>query len=263
MKSSSPYYVGLASLLLFALVGCATPPRQVVKGAAQPDRWAALWEQAGKGPLAEPFGEQRYARRSLAFRAGVVAEGPESDFFEGSFRAEAKTSFATAAGQNADIGSLISGLPSDKQMAKVYPQLLPHGSTGNHEGRVALERRNVRVNAWIYWVQREGDNDFHVVLGDTSELSSGTTFMNAEICGLPSAHPDRAPFVALRQRIEQLLTNHENRNGLLKAPVAVTIKGSLLWDGEHRYPSTVGPKGLPKLRQAWEIHPIHDLAVRN
>ena len=193
----------------------------------------------------------------------MVAEGPESDFFEGSFRAEAKTSFATAAGQNADIGSLISGLPSDKQMAKVYPQLLPHGSTGNHEGRVALERRNVRVNAWIYWVQREGDNDFHVVLGDTSELSSGTTFMNAEICGLPSAHPDRAPFVALRQRIEQLLTNHENRNGLLKAPVAVTIKGSLLWDGEHRYPSTVGPKGLPKLRQAWEIHPIHDLAVRN
>jgi hypothetical protein len=263
MKSSSAFYVGLVSLLLFILASCATPPRQIVKGAAQPDRWAALWEQAGKGPLAEPFGEQRNARRNLAFRPEMVAEGPASDLFEGSYRAEAKTSFAAAAGQEADIGSLISGLPSDKQMARLFPNLLPHGSAGNHETRVALERRNVRVNTWIYWVQHEGDNDFHVVLGDTSELSSGTTFMNAEISGLPSAHPDRAPFVALRHRIEQLLANHENRNGLLKTPVAVTIKGSLLWDGEHTYPSTVGPKGLPKLRQAWEIHPIHDLAVRN
>ena len=36
--------------------------------------------------------------------------------------------------------------------------------------------------------------------------------------------------------------------------------GSLLWDGEHRSPKTVGLEGLQPTK-AWEIHPIKQLAA--
>jgi hypothetical protein len=49
--------------------------------------------------------------------------------------------------------------------------------------------------------------------------------------------------------------------GLFDPPVPVTVTGSLLWDGEHGSPNTVGPEGLQPAK-AWEIHPIKQLAER-
>jgi hypothetical protein len=40
------------------------------------------------------------------------------------------------------------------------------------------------------------------------------------------------------------LKNHQNVNGLFFKPVAVSVTGSLFWDGEHRFPNNVGPEGL-------------------
>jgi hypothetical protein len=50
-------------------------------------------------------------------------------------------------------------------------------------------------------------------------------------------------------------------NGLFVTPVAVSVTGSLFWDGEHRFPNNVGPEGL-RPTKAWEIHPIKLLAER-
>jgi len=61
--------------------------------------------------------------------------------------------------------------------------------------------------------------------------------------------------------IRAILANHENANGLFVQPVPVTVTGSLLWDGEHRSPTSVGPEGLQPAK-AWEIHPIKQLAER-
>ncbi len=116
------------------------------------------------------------------------------------------------------------------------------------------------LKAWLYWVGKQRDNDYHLILGDTSEFSSGTLFMNAEISGLPPEHSTQQPFVKLRSTIRDLLSTRENVKGFFVQPVLVRIGGSLLWDGEHRNPNNVGPKKPEDLRpkKAWEIHPIHD-----
>jgi len=64
-----------------------------------------------------------------------------------------------------------------------------------------------------------------------------------------------------RENIRAILANHHNENGLFDPPVSITVTGSLLWDGAHRSPNTVGPEGLQPAK-AWEIHPIKQLAER-
>ena len=66
-------------------------------------------------------------------------------------------------------------------------------------------------------------------------------------------------FLSFHFAVDDLL--HTNVNGLFVAPVPLTMVGSLLWDGEHRFPNTVGPEGL-KPAKAWEIHPIKQLTER-
>ena len=74
------------------------------------------------------------------------------------------------------------------------------------------------VKAWLYWVGRQTDNDYHVILGDTSELTSETVFMNAEASGLPPARPTQQPFVGLRRKLRQLIADNANKNGLSSHP---------------------------------------------
>jgi hypothetical protein len=144
-------------------------------------------------------------------------------------------------------------------MTQQFPALVK--KTGNTSSRIDLEKRNVKVPVWIYWVAKESDRDYHVILGSTAQLTSTTIFMNSEISGLPEATPNKSPFPQRRAGIRAILANHHNENGLFDTPVAVTVTGSLLWDGEHRFPNTVGPEGLQPAK-AWEIHPIKQLAER-
>jgi len=118
----------------------------------------------------------------------------------------------------------------------------------------------VTVKAWLYWVGSQSDNDYHCILGDTSELSSQTVFMNAEVSGLPTAKSKQQAFVKLRENFRQLIATAPNKKGAFVTPVPVRVTGSLLWDGEHRNPNNVGPKKPVDIRpkKAWEIHPIHD-----
>ena len=186
-----------------------------------------------------------------------------SEVFSGAFRPEAKTSYVTGkTGKLAQVDTLMRSLPTDMQMTQMHPELITKDKNHqNHEPRIDLETRNVTVKAWLYWVGHQADNDFHLVLGDTSELTSTTVFMNSEVSGLPPTRPTQRPFMDLRRKLRQLIADNANKNGAFVTPVPVQIKGSLLWDGEHRNPHNVGPKKPVDIRptKAWEIHPIRDL----
>ncbi|MEP6698195.1 MAG: hypothetical protein ABJB09_00550 [Verrucomicrobiota bacterium] len=227
-------------------------------GIPLPGRYAALLAKSHFAPLPEAHGERTKLPPQSA-RLSVRAGG-NSEIFAGSYRAAAKTSFAAGvSGRVRTLDSLFDALPDDTQMARQFPKLLR--KSGNVTERVLSEKRNVNVQAWIYWVRPESDRDFHVILGSTPQLTTTTVFMNSEVSGLPAAHPTKSPFPARRSDIRTILASHRNENGLFREPVEVRVTGSLLWDGEHRAPNNVGPREL-RPSKAWEIHPIRQIVAR-
>jgi hypothetical protein len=61
----------------------------------------------------------------------------------------------------------------------------------NHQPRIDREERNVTVKAWVYWVGRESDNDYHLILGDTSQLTSHVFYGIRNDLGLPGGEGRR------------------------------------------------------------------------
>lgn len=274
VKQASLAQATLIALAL-ALAGCATePPLRIgryIKGIPQPRQWKEFLAQADRGEIeevrdepTEPSLKLRWIDRQFGQVGATQPRGAiDSEIFKGKFRPEAKTSYARARKEKAiDIESLLNSLPTDAQMTQQHHELVAKDSNfQNHVPRIAEEKRNVTVNAWLYWVSRQRDDDYHLILGDTSELSSHTVFMNAEISGLPPDKPTRRPFGGLRTELENVMATHPNKKGAFAHPVPVRITGSLLWDGEHRNPNNVGPKKPHDIRpkKAWEIHPIRAL----
>jgi hypothetical protein len=267
------FIVGL-TLLALGLTDCATRrinKEQQVTGIRQPDRWRAFVARAGRGKIEEVSDgpqEREITSQGVSPRGGAVLAArartaTQSEVFSGAFRPEAKTSYATRKTEKlTQVDTFMRSLPTDMQMTQMHPELVTKDKNHqNHEPRIDLETRNVTVKAWLYWVGHQADNDFHLVLGDTSELTSTTVFMNSEVSGLPPARPTQRPFMDLRRKLGQLIAANANKNGAFVTPVPVQITGSLLWDGEHRNPHNVGPKKPVDIRptKAWEIHPISDL----
>jgi hypothetical protein len=226
-------------------------------GVPQPERYAALLAKARAGTLRVNRGEPPPNAGFFLFRAAPTP-APPPDVFAGKYRKTPKTSFATGTVKSfTRLNSLLGPLPRDKAMSQQNPQLLTKADTA----RITSEKRNVKVPAFVYWAASEDDRDFHIILGSTRQLTSTTIFMNSEVSGLPPTHPKRSPFPQRRADIRKILRTHQNVNGLFVKPVAVSITGSLFWDGEHRFPNNVGPEGL-RPTKAWEIHPIKLLAER-
>ena len=265
--------LSLAGLLLvpLALTSCVTnafAPSAHIKGTPQPDRWKLFLQKAEQGEIEEvpdepqdsqPLGLVTVRRDRAATPARTRTR---SEDFAGHFRPEAKTSYARGWKRRAtDIESLLNRMASDAEMTQKDPELVRLKNHESHEPRISLEKRNLTVDAWLYWEGHQSDNDYHLILGNTSELTDQTVFMNAEISALPRGQPNAQPFTALRAQFRQLIAAHPNKRGAFVKPVPVRITGSLLWDGEHRNPHNVGPKKPLDLRpkKAWEIHPIHDL----
>jgi hypothetical protein len=150
-----------------------------IKGVPQPKRWAAFVKSAGEGKV-EQVSDQPFPVPRLR---GAAA----SEIFNGKFRAEAKTSYSKARKERAtDIESLLKKLPTDAQMTNEHHELVTKDKNHqNHQPRIDREERNVTVKAWLYWVGRQADSDYHMIIGDTSQLTSQTVFMNTEISGLP------------------------------------------------------------------------------
>jgi hypothetical protein len=262
MKTFLPFppalRIAIASLLVAPVVFAA--PKHRDAGTPLPKEYAALLAQARAGTLQVIHGEAATPPKLFALKAGPHAAATPDIFPPTSFRATAKTSFAAGTLETfATLDSLFAPLPKDSKMTQQFPALV--GGTGNNSPRVVPEKRSVKVLAFIYWVNNEADQDFHVVLGSTSQFTTATIFMNSEVSGLPKAHPTQSPFPQDRAVIRAILAKHPNANGLFVTPIPVTVSGSLLWDGEHRFPNNVGPKKL-RPTKAWEIHPIKQLAER-
>jgi hypothetical protein len=260
------------TLLALGLTDCATrriEKEQQITGIPQPDRWREFVASADRAAIEEVsdgFKEKTFhgvSPRGGAVLAARARAATQSDVFNGAFRPEAKTSYATRKTEKlTQVDTLMRSLPTDMQMTQMHPELVTKDKNHqNHEPRIDLETRNVTVKAWLYWVGHQTDNDFHLVLGNTSELTSTTVFMNSEVSGLPPARPTQPPFMDLRRKLRQLIADNANKKGAFVTPVPTQIKGSLLWDGEHRNPNNVGPKKPVDIRptKAWEIHPISDL----
>ena len=256
------YSVRVAFVLAVVSLVFSSPSARAFGGVPQPGVYAQLLKKAAEGTLQINYGDTKpqtkfFLARMFAPKAAKKAELPP-DFFSGSYRKGAKTSFSTARIQSFQrLDTLLAPLPQDTSMSQQFPKLLAQADTA----RVAPEKRTVKVNAFIYWIASEDDRDFHVILGSTPQLTSTTVFMNSEISGLPPSHPTRSPFPQRRTDIRAILKNHKNVKGLFVTPVPVSMTGSLFWDGEHRFPNNVGPEKL-RPTKAWEIHPIKLLAER-
>jgi hypothetical protein len=175
----------------------------------------------------------------------------DPDRFLGTDRKAAKTSIAPGDIEIfEDIAALRATLADDKKMTHA-----PGISEAEDNERTRLEKRNVRVRAFLLAAAKEKDNDFHLILGP-QDGGDTDVMMNSEVSGLP----EDGPFLAQLQTVRDMFKAQFGANlpgrayDLYDPPIPVQVTGSLFFDLDHRG-GTVGP-GPDKPSTAWEIHPI-------
>jgi hypothetical protein len=199
-----------------------------------------------------------------AFLKSAAAAPPTGDSYKGTSRKAAKTSIANATIKNfADLKDLIVSLPSEQTMKALKP---PIKDTATSD-RVALERRNIRVRAFIYAASREKDNDYHLIIGRDPDAHP-EMYMTMELSGLPpQSHPSYQKLKAARDAYKAFFVNHpEGLPGksydFYDPPIPVEIQGSLLWDATHVTGSRPGPQSLKsRMPTIWEVHPISKIIL--
>jgi hypothetical protein len=188
----------------------------------------------------------------------------QGDDFDGSDRKKSKTSVSTASVQVFEgLNELLNdgGLKSDDEMGSQYN---PEISSAENSARVPEERRNIHFNqTWIYAFAREGDEDYHVIIGSTDDKKTAR-FFNTEVSGLPVVHSG-STYTKLN-KVRNDFKNHFRINScrtgyfrILDHPVPVSITGSLFFD-KHHYDGhgTMGTEGA-RPDSYWEIHPITNI----
>ena len=181
---------------------------------------------------------------------------PVGNSFKGKSRKAAKLSIASGTPEQFDdLKKLIRDLPLDEDMVAHEPLI----TVAQNSGRVAEEKRNVRVIAFLYAASREADNDFHLIIGRDPNRSP-SMYMTVELSGLPpssSAHFNRLK----KARDAYKAFFSENLPGLsydfYDPPIPVEIEGSLFFDMSHAAGSKPGPNSLrDDIPTIWEVHPI-------
>jgi hypothetical protein len=206
------------------------------------------------GEQGENDAEELQGKRSIFARSSGILEG---DVFDGKIRKIAKVTIFEGQTKTFDsVSELRDWLPDDHDMKALD---IGRGPDVDRVMQGKLnEQLNVMVTAYIYTFRKEGDNDYHVIIGDKPGTPN-RKFMNAEVSGIPDIGTDenRNQLWMVRRmfkRTFQLGDEGPDKYDRLPEPVPVKITGSLFWDVEH-YPKTVGPTyASPKT--AWEIHPI-------
>jgi len=180
--------------------------------------------------------------------------------FRGKDRSRPKTSLVDGVQVEpfASVAELQARIPRDDAMLNHVPEL-----TRQSMDRAPEERRIVHVEAWIYAIKYESDNDWHLITG-TDPSAGEVHFFNAEISGLPKkSSPAFAPLHEARKSLATILDNDLPGPGSYRKydpPISVAIEGALFYDVDHA-PGAVGPNDM-KPTTAWEIHPITSLAER-
>jgi hypothetical protein len=183
------------------------------------------------------------------------------DTFDGSSRAEAKLSIAPGKAKTITIPKLLATLLSDSLVKARY-------TLGITSPRIEPEMRNVTIVCWLYTYIREGDEDFHLIIGSTPDTSN-VRFFSAEISALPkdTTAKDYARLKKARnQFISEIIKDGNDCpkdyiSGLYANPVKVKITGSLFFDLQHSGKAGRSGTGFYKSESPWEIHPVTAIKV--
>lgn len=199
---------------------------------------------------------------SAAFTATATGIGGATadDPFTGSVRGTVKTTYSTATNRTF---ATIRGLYNSLQTKEFMDAL----SIGHSDSRVAEEDRNVIIKkAWLYTITIEGDNDFHLLIGNTPVYDPNVTkVFNAEVPGVPVSgsvatktfiHDLRAKLLTIFNGIPVC-----GNNGYLQQYTQIYISGSLFYDTQHK--STPAKCNDVEGQSAWEIHPVRDIRKIN
>ena len=205
--------------------------------------------------------EKPIPKSAAGLSRAAAAAAPPGDDFAGKSRKASKISIADATTEKfAEVRALIATLPSKKAMTTDHKPKITTASTSK---RAKEERRNVRVDGWLYAASRENDNDFHVIIGTDPDDSGKPVFLNVEISGLPpSSAASFATLKAVRTAFKKFFGAHPagvpgTSYDFYKPPVPVRIEGSLFFDVNHATGQKPGPQSLRKnIPTIWEIHPI-------
>lgn len=184
--------------------------------------------------------------------------------FLGHYRSLAKTTMLRGVPERfGSVAELRATLIPDQRMRARYPEISSPETAPS--GRVVEERRLVAVDCFLYAIKleqdRDGDNDFHLIVGDDPRRN-GSLLLNVEVSGVPDGGRQIAAFRAVRNRLLDLVQRSRFPTGflLLDSPMPVRVTGSLYFDADHTAGS-VGPAGY-RPSTVWEIHPVSDIAAR-
>lgn len=206
----------------------------------------------------DPYDAPLTAKQAAALRAQPFA--PVSDNFAGTARKIAKLSIASGPVKAfKDLKALVDSLTPDSKMLKHKPKITDDAKSD----RVAEEKFNVRVSAFLYAASRETDNDFHLIVG-TDPKGPKLTCMTMEVSGLPpKSATSFAKLEQARNSFKQLVDNKLPGAGyhFYRPPIPITIGGSLFFDVTHAKGGHPGPADLrPHIPTIFEVHPVTELA---
>ena len=178
---------------------------------------------------------------------------PSDNAFKGTSRKAAKLSIANAPLEKFDdVNKLIATFPAHATMVKRKI------STKANSNRVDVEKRNVKVEAFLYAASLEDDNDYHLIIG--RDPAKPAKYMTAEISGLP---PNSSSAFNTLSEVRDAFFDFFG-DGLpgtsydfYDPPIPIEIEGSLFWDASHAKGGRPGPQTLrPKMPVVWEIHSV-------
>jgi len=187
---------------------------------------------------------------STAQKATIKLNECENARFAGLSRSKVKTSIVSGNLHTYNtLLQFLNTLPPDVDMEVVIDAL-----DKPWKDRAIQEIKNATLkNIFLKAYKREDDNDYHLILTD----SSGTLFFNAEVSALPGTS------AASYQNLKTVRTGFNSFPGELSCgnyvkfdtPIKIIkLTGSIFFDTDHAA-GTVGPTGF-RPRTAWEIHPV-------
>lgn len=176
---------------------------------------------------------------------GILSDNCLDSLYSGKDRELAKTSVVAGRAKIvATVSDLIRQLPKDSIMRKKVKKKSP---------RVAEEMKNIRLkkDTYLYAFAKEGDGDYHIIIGDHFIVSKAT-FFNVEISGLLTNDNSLSN---PRQAFEEKFVGMCSSDYIIfDNPLKIDVQGSLFFDVSHTK-GQVGPKNL-KPQTNWEIHPV-------
>jgi hypothetical protein len=190
-----------------------------------------------------------------------------TDDFTGKDRKAAKLSISTAKVEKfKDVKALIKSLAPEDAMKNHKPKI----TTAQTSKRVKEEERNVHVSAFLYAAKREGDNDFHLIMG-LNPKTLPDVYITMELSGLPPASSPAFPQLnAARDAFRKFFADHAGGAlpggggyDFIRPPAPVEIDGSLFFDVTHSTGLRPGPKSLKsRMPVIWEVHPITKMVFK-